>query len=74
MKNYWLDRRPSKNHSAIAVASEKRWKRLEICSTSCFLLMKDDNMDKVPDWSKALESFDFGEPTGGSWQNDGWGE
>jgi hypothetical protein len=32
MKNYWLDRKPC----------ERRWKRIELFSDNCFLIMKDE--------------------------------
>jgi len=39
MKNYWLNRK-----------NRKRWKRLEIMSGGCSLIMKDDALDNCGAW------------------------
>jgi len=45
MKNYWLDRKKC----------EKRWKRIEMHSGNCCLIMKDDGGKDCGEWKNLMD-------------------
>jgi len=61
MKNYWLERKRLALEDAYRYWNEvnimrqqkkckKRWKRMEIMSSCCSLIMKDDALDNCGAW------------------------